>query len=455
MLASVLLSHDAPVTVFDLGMTPIQLGWLRRQPVDVISPDLPSGHRFHAGRWPLWVKPALFAQSPYDVTLWLDSDLIVRRDLAPLLEMARDRGAAYFPDSFARPDVLLNRPPVYDLHPVPEVFPSVNSGVVAFRRGEPWIGRAAGLLGEVIAGVIPADSVAGWDQGLFKVAWEEAGIRPVDDPSWNRPGWTLAEMGRPLSPDEVFARSAPGEITHFQAGPKPWTHWGEFPLSLRPAPDLTVLILGHEPFNRPEREWLRPINLTDRDPDQSWGESRVYDLPIVDAIETEYVGLATFSWVKKYDSNGMLSPWEFGELDLKPDRVWCAQRTDDRSHLPYADWADHIEHFNPGVKPLIEELRRESGRKEIGPACWSNNFVMARGPFQELKAFYREWMARFRERYPACPYEAVVPAKCWGYLAEAIGVHWLASRPGLEFIEMKARPIKARVRLGARPPGRR
>ena len=439
MLASVLLSHDVAVTVCDLGMTTEQRAWLARQPVQVVKPELPEGHRFAPAhnRWALWIKPALFAQSPYDLTVWLDSDVIVRRDLGPLFAMARELGTAFFPDTFAKPDVLLNDPALYERFPVAAVYESVNSGVVAFRRGEPWVARAAELLDAVIAGDVPSEWIRGWDQGLFKLAWEEAAIPPIPDPSWNRPGWALSEMGRSLDVPELLARCAPGEITHFQSEGKPWRNWGDCSLSLRRADRLTVFVLGHEPFARPERPWLTPVNLTDHDPDQAWGECRFYDLPFADAVRTEYVGLTTFSWLRKYDAVGVLAPWEFGDLDLRRDRVWCAQRTDDRSHLPYPDWADHIEHFNPGAKVLIDELRRESGLTERGPACWSNNFVMHRDHFAELVAFYRRWMAYFRAKYPTCPYEAIVPAKSWGYLGEAIGVHWLASRAGLEFVEMR------------------
>lgn len=445
MLASVLLAHDAPVTVFDLGLTADQRAWLARQPVEVRTPALPEGVRFEPSRWALWVKPHLLAQSPHDVSIWLDSDLVVRRDLAPLAE-AGAKGVAIFPDSFARPEILSNDPALYARYPVPEVFPSVNSGVIAYPRGHAFLARSIELLGEVIAGRLPTDWIRGWDQGLIKLALEELGARPIDDPSWNRPGWTLAEMRSRLTADEVLDRARPGEITHFQSEPKPWAGWAEYPLTLRKAPDLTVHVLGHEPFGRPKAPWLREVNLTDLDPDQSWGECRIYDHLDPDAIDTEYVGLATFSWLKKYDADGKLAPWEFGELELRPNVVWCAQRTDDTRFLPYPDWRDHIEHFNPGCGPLIDELRALSGRREGPVSAWSNNWVMHRDVFRGLSAFYRTWMRHFRETYPTCPYAALVPAKEWGYLGEAIGVHYLASRADLEFREMRwPRPARERA----------
>lgn len=237
MLASLLLAHDVPVTCFDLGFTAGQRAWLARQGVAVVRPELPEGHRFEpaGNRWAQWVKPLLLEQSPHDVTVWLDSDTVVARDLAPLAAMARARGAVAFPEAFSPdPTWHRNRPALYESRPVAAEWASLNSGVMAFVRGHPFVALAADFLRAIIADPDLAAPVVAWDQGLIKWAFERCGVAPVDDPTWNRPGWTVAESGKPLTPAAVLARCEPGSITHFQCSPKPWQAWGPFSEPIRP-----------------------------------------------------------------------------------------------------------------------------------------------------------------------------------------------------------------------------
>ncbi|MDB5350535.1 MAG: hypothetical protein JWN86_1782 [Planctomycetota bacterium] len=440
MLTSLLLSHDVPCTVFDLGFTLDQRQWLYDQGLNLVIPDLPEGHRFELAenRWTLWVKPLLMRLSPYETTVWLDADIVVDRDLSELADLAAVDGVVIYTDSFATdPSILLSNPRLYERHPVPEVYPSVNSGVVAYTDRK-FLDLACQLFDECKTDKLLASWIACWDQGLIKHALESLGIRPRDDLNWNRPGWTVAERGTPLDSPEVLARCLPGTLTHFQATGKPWEHWHDFPVSLRVPEDLSVYILGHEPFSCPASPFLVPLNLSERQHDQSLGECRVFAQIAPEDVPTPFVGLATHRWVEKYGERRILAPWQFGDLDLRADIVYCAMRTDNYIGLPYPDWTHHCDHYNPGLGKLIEELRSYSGRTESTVSCWSNNFVMHVDVYRDLRAFWLETMAYFVAKYPACPYEAHNPPRSWAYFGEAISVHYLASRPDLRFVEMTA-----------------
>jgi hypothetical protein len=136
--------NDHPVTWVDLGMTEKMRDWCRERgelirllvadifvaPQEEVSPENTAywqehyGTSFWACRDAWFKKPAAFLQTPYQRTIWIDSDCEVRGPLTPLFDYAdHPSGISLCEDLYP----LRRTPPVY------------NSGVVVYRWGLPLI----------------------------------------------------------------------------------------------------------------------------------------------------------------------------------------------------------------------------------------------------------------------------------------------------------------------------
>jgi hypothetical protein len=436
MLASVILSHDVRITLVDLGLLPGHREWIEAQGVRVVDrPELIMGESVHL--WQNWNKPLWFQFAETNKVLWIDSDCIIDGDLRPIFD-AIDEKPIVMRDVFDRQGRIPNHDDLYKRFPIAEHrrIRSLNNGVLGFdlKRDEKIISFWKFITEWASEDETLKNCFAWFDQGTFIYTCEVFGIEITDNYRWNDARPKIRYYATVYdTPEQMISEMPEGStICHYLGEIKPYG-WKEIPLSLKSAPDLEVLILGHEDVDMPKREFLEFVNLTWFDPDNQWSESRVYEQIPAESIESEYVGLASVSWVKKYEQWGVWAPWEFGELELSPKVVWVADDTLDRYSAKPRPWIERMDEASIGIRIFIEELRDVSGLKEIRDSAWSNNYVMHRDVYADLAAFHRRMKAYFLKTYgPIPPYLPLDPVRGWGYLAEAFSVHYLASRADLD-----------------------
>ena len=441
LLASLLLTHDVPVTVVDYGMTDDERAWLARQPVDVVP--FPDGLFPHVDYWQAWVKPYAIGLAPYRRTLWLDNDILVEGDLTELF--AAVESGPVVPRDYLQPVYYgnWNAPGLYDRYPTgAPLVENLCSGVVGLDRvrDAALLDSWAWLVSEAARDASVREMVAYWDQGALFWAGSKHGLVPVDRLDWNRPGRTIAEFSRRWpSPAALFGWLGPkrGTVVHFQARPKPYGWDGVLDVELS-VPPLSVAVLGHNPDNLaalPLRPFLRPVNLNATGLSNDYAESRAF-LTMTDAdvdAMPDYVGFATCSWDAKYRETALplAELHRVGPL-LRPDRVICAERA------PH-NWPDWTASQNPGLLPYIERLREWAPPARTGeawPSLWSHNFVCHRDVFREFLQFFRGIHARIVAEWGTDPdgfdYDPVDRRRPLSFLYEAIGCVYWESRADLE-----------------------
>jgi hypothetical protein len=460
MAASLLLSHDAPLAVFDLGLSAPERSWCLRQPIELLDPPdrvMPRTENM----WQSWDRPEYLAASPFDKTLWLDCDTLVAGDLNPLFAAIDEGpGPLLLPDIFVRdPGWITNKPGLYERWPTPTRIARFNAGVMGLQRDRPadeaFLGLARNMLRSAADDPTLRALISWWDQGIFLHAAESLGLVIRDESDWDRPGRDEGEMGRrAASVADLIGGMPDGLVIHYMGAGKPWCDWprGVLDLDLTTPEDLRVFVIGHSEEGlreTAERPFLEPVNLTDLDPDQAWAESRFWGhLPDLDSLP-EYVGFFTWRYRLKHAGRDHLYPIEeFHRLAprLGPKRVICAA-------IAPKEWARGMDDFTPGLMPYIDELRAVSGLTESGPSLWSQNFLSHRDVLKDFLAFHRRMSDHFQSRYGArcegmtVDLSAASPdpghGRCTApgertaaaYIGEAIACHWFASRPDLEIVE--------------------
>lgn len=137
---------DIPIICFDIGLDSQQKDWAKTMPSLTIAPlpmddeirlieqqlvgDKPLGKK-NKRQWPLWICPWLIAASPYQRTFWIDSDIVILRNLNELFAKLDD-GPVFTIENHA-PDKTPNKPELYQLLPINRAFnplePVANGGV--------------------------------------------------------------------------------------------------------------------------------------------------------------------------------------------------------------------------------------------------------------------------------------------------------------------------------------
>ena len=206
---SVRESFDVPVVCFDLGLDAAQLERARKKCPNLsirpmpVNDDMASVRRVfeNAGPlakpgkrvWPIWACPFLIAASPFRRVFWIDSDVVVLRNLDRLFSLL-DSGPVFTPENFA-PQVTPNKAALYDLLPIARPFdplePRINAGVSGWDLSR-TVDRAAleAYMTAVRAACADrrvAEAISWWDQGALIWAIQYCGLqnRVVDTWSWN------------------------------------------------------------------------------------------------------------------------------------------------------------------------------------------------------------------------------------------------------------------------------
>ena len=88
-------SHDAPTCVIDIGMTHEQLQWceLNNIRIQPYTDTIPDTHM-----WQTWIKPLALKLSPFETTLYIDTDSIICNDLSHVFDVIEQRGVLVVKD---------------------------------------------------------------------------------------------------------------------------------------------------------------------------------------------------------------------------------------------------------------------------------------------------------------------------------------------------------------------
>jgi len=250
---SVRESLDVPVACFDLGLDASQLERARRTCPNLSVLPMPATDDMAAVRrafegagplakpgkrvWPIWACPFLIAASPFRRVFWIDSDVVVLRNLQGLFALLED-GPVFTPENFA-PQVTPNKAALYDLLPIARPFdplePRVNAGVSGWDLSRP-VDRAAleAYMAAVRAACADrrvAEAISWWDQGALIWAIQRCGLehRVVDAWSWNmcvkhtrasRCGWDDRTLER------LRAEVPEANLLHWNGHAPPWMGQG-------------------------------------------------------------------------------------------------------------------------------------------------------------------------------------------------------------------------------------
>ncbi|MGZ4416251.1 MAG: hypothetical protein ACXVRZ_18060 [Gaiellaceae bacterium] len=216
---SIATSAPYPIACFDVGFTAEQRSTLRAlSDVEVLPlPDDPLIARIvEATRdvqplakpgkriWPLWICPILIRASPFDETVWLDTDLVVLEPLDRLYGEL-DSGPVFTPENKA-PERTPNAARLYELLPIERVFdptrPCVNAGVSAWRRGRDDYVLSAYTRPVSEAAERPEvrEAISWHDQGALIWAIQALGLEQSVQPTWR---WNLAVDNASLADDAL------------------------------------------------------------------------------------------------------------------------------------------------------------------------------------------------------------------------------------------------------------
>jgi hypothetical protein len=227
------LGGQAPLSVFDTGLTERQRAFARSRAAVLPLPPLLFPPASDPAMWPSWNKPAFFFHSPYRHTLWIDSDCLVSGDLAPLFRRIA-RGGPFVTSHWSYRDYPGgNRVELHEREPARRfpAYMNLNAGVVGLGR-DPASRKVLDFWCYLVFQASRDDhlrSLIGWyDQGALHWALEraEAPAAWCDRRAWN----CFHPLSFCDSSGDFFGRLGPhpGDVIVHAAGqPKYWLAWSD------------------------------------------------------------------------------------------------------------------------------------------------------------------------------------------------------------------------------------
>jgi hypothetical protein len=245
-----------PIVVYDLGLGESARAWIEARPGIELRPipDTPLIRAIQIAcgenrmakatkrEWPLWICPSLIQDAPFERAFWIDSDIIVLRDL-DLLTACLDQGPVVVEENLA-PEACDNPPLLNNLLPI--AFPLHETNRLRLNAGlSGWdLQRDAHLLEAYqfpirqlfLRGALPRDAVRWHDQGALIWALQQAGhddrlLRPRRFNLCVRHSALVAERIDPAADDaalEAWIGNArrletKAALVHWNGHPVPWS----------------------------------------------------------------------------------------------------------------------------------------------------------------------------------------------------------------------------------------
>lgn len=218
----------------------------------------------------------------------------------------------------------------------------------------------------------------------------------------------------------------------------------------REKPSLTVFVVGHQRSQLArvgeaphlQKVYLHDISFSRRE----LAENRIYLGNHLLGCPSEYLGLASASWNRKYDGktnwHGRFWPHclpleRLHELPLEPRVVWAAALTN-HDFATGIYWSYGLDKIFRGIHPLAMQVANHFGLRHFQrEGVLANNYVAHRSVVRSLAKFMRSAIDWLTEKYgPVWP---IKPDRCGmftnrlpAFLGEAISILFWANQTDLE-----------------------
>lgn len=229
---------------YDIGLTNEQLNWSEKNGMNVVKFDI---NIKQIDKWQTYLKPFFIKQSPFEYTLWIDSDCIVSGDLTTsdiIMNKTTFFVEHWIQDKFLRK----NHPDLYKLYPVKGESTDINAGVFGINKTvnpdiiDEWIF----LVNSAIEDEEIRRLTVHWDEGclLWAIRKTNNGKLILEDYRYNcqtdvvpDPNTTMcyrkpfAEITNEIVPSKFFKQVIDSKvlINHFSTcmenNKKYWTRW--------------------------------------------------------------------------------------------------------------------------------------------------------------------------------------------------------------------------------------
>lgn len=464
MLLSITLSHEVPIALFDLGLSELNRDWLLTVPnlriLKCSSHVMPT----NINGWQTYNKPFYIQDSPFDKTIWIDCDCVVLDDLNHLVNLLRHNPVmfqCYHVKGGTHNDPQLHALMGTNLTPHQSGPPIINAGILGFDKRREFDSLLLADWCEATKRAVGNRDIQRhakyWDQGLLQWTLESKCVLPIihDDKRWNCPATIESSLRR--SCYKVFNYST-GSILHFAGHGK-----GQHEMLFRnwePVPEhdiveaskeeefgrLMIHVLHHG-VNKPSivQPWLKLVNLNELSLPEvlqrnDFSECRFFLSSEAEQFETEYVGVVSGSWDKKYGKLCPLNKLYFAvAAALEPDIVWFPDPA-------LNGWIDQSEKDHPGMSVVLREVMKITGINSITVLpFYANTFICHRKVYEEYLVWFREAFQKVYDRYGLQPPFSVGrfdKNRKFAYLAERMTMLYFANRADLRLVKVGDRPRK-------------
>jgi hypothetical protein len=392
---------NVPLLVFDIGLESKEINWCKKNKINLIkyeNPIIPKS----LFMWQTWNKPDYIFRSPFEYTLWLDSDTIVYKKLNKLFEVLK-KNIVSIKDFFGAE--INNKRELYEIYPVEERLKNPpNGGVLGIcktrKKDIDFLKKYLFMTKEAAKSQHLRDLIKWWDQGVIHWALEASKNsnvilceREFNDALYN-PNLRLESPN--LLYEELKKRKS--TIVHLGGCPKPY-FWFKKDISNKTIKNsLKVFVLGHneESLKKVENEpFIQKLDLSKLElaiPNtEDIAENKFYLTDYVFRCKESYVGVMTHRYKQKYNLDIKKLPQIVDKLD---------ERCVFTCHFARKEWFDYSINYHPGIEKYIREISEVFNlpirRKHV---FWANNFICHKFVFADFIYKFRDIFHYINSKY--------------------------------------------------------
>lgn len=392
---------ELPLVVFNLGLNKKEKKWFEENSINLIEYKNPIVSK-NIFMWQTWNKVDYILKSPFDYTLWLDSDTIIYNKLDKLFEIMKKRIACI--KDFCGVSTN-NHPNLYKIYPVNnrlEINP--NGGVLGVykkrKKDIDFLNQYLFLTKKAAKSKKLRSVLSWWDQGIINWALEKSKNTNVviNDLEYND---TLYDPSLRIQDPIVLyekLKSRKTSIVHLAGCPKPY-FWFEKNLNRSPIEkNLKVFITGHnEDCLRkiPNKNFIKKINLSNLEigikNTEDLAENRFFLSDQVFRSHEPYIGLITHRYKEKYN----LEIENLNKITKKIEKNYVFT-----CHFARKDWYDYSINYHPGMEKYLKEISKlfdlPIRKKHV---FWANNFICHKSIFADFIFLFRSIFIYMNKKY--------------------------------------------------------
>lgn len=398
-------NNEIPLLVFDLGLNKKEIEWTNKNSINLKKykkPIIPK----NIFMWQTWNKPDYIRKSPFEYTLWLDSDILIYEKIDELFDLLKNKIVCV--KDFSKTNTNNNKK-IYEMFPVKEKLKSnCNGGVLGIcktRKKDIYFLREWILLTKKAAESEEIrNNLKWWDQGAINWALEKTKNIDVviDDRNLNNLTSNYKVSTDPIILYESL-RAKKSKIVHFAGCPKPY-FWFEKKLDRSPIEkNLKIFVLGHkkEQLEKiPQKKFISTINLSNLNIQisnnkvintQDLAENKFFLSDHIFRSQESFIGIITHRYKQKYD----LDIENLFKLKNRLE-MSCVYTC----HTARKDWYEYTINYHPGIDRYLKEISYVFNlpirKKNV---FWANNFICHKSIFAEFALVFRQIFHYMHEKY--------------------------------------------------------